>query len=145
MSAHVHKSAGLCRGKTKLTKKIMSNFGKLEMCHCIRNIRKENAKKVVPDGFFLYGDPPCPLRGPIIMSSLCQSVEWGFGKLLQLFPFLDYKKNLKLFLQPVANYYIVETFLINAHIICLYGSQKSTYFGLNHPEFRGIFAVGGRE
>ena len=75
--------------------------------------------------------------GPIIMSSLCQSVEWGFGKLLQLFPFLDYKKNLKLFLQPVAKYYMVANLLANAHT-CLYGSQISNYFGLNHPKVRGI-------
>ena len=104
----------------------------------------------VPHGFCLYGDPAYPLRGPIIapflglhltaeqelfnknMSSVRQSVEWGFGKVLQLFPFPDYNKNLKLFLQPVAKYYIVATLLANAHT-CLYGSQISTYFGLNPP------------
>ena len=61
-----------------------------------------------------YGDPAYPLRGPVIapflglhltaeqelfnknMISVHQSVEWGFGKVLQLFPFVDYKKNLKL-------------------------------------------------
>ena len=67
----------------------------------------------VPRGYCLYGDTAYPLRRPVIapflglhlaadqdlfnknMSSVRQSVEWGFEKVLQLFPFLDYQKNLK--------------------------------------------------
>ena len=89
----------------------------------------------VPQGYCLYGDPAYPLRGPVIApflglhltaeqalfnkntSSVRQSVEWGFGKVLQLFAFVDYKKNLKLFLQPAAKYYMVATLLANAHTL----------------------------
>lgn len=38
------------------------------------------------------------------MSKVYQSVEWGFGKVVQQFAFLDFKKNLKLYLQPIAKY-----------------------------------------
>jgi hypothetical protein len=38
-----------------------------------------------------------------------------------IFAFLDFKKNLKVLLQPVAKYYIVASLLINCHT-CLYGS-----------------------
>ena len=34
------------------------------------------------------------------------SVEWAFGKVVQLFPFIDFRKNLNVFLQPVGKYYI---------------------------------------
>lgn len=60
--------------------------------------------------FVLYGDPAHPLR-PLLMrpycgarlskpqhefneamSCVCQAVEWGFGKVVSLFAFLDLKK-----------------------------------------------------
>ena len=34
------------------------------------------------------------------------SVEWAFGKVAQLFPFIDFRKNLKVFLQAMGKYYI---------------------------------------
>lgn len=36
------------------------------------------------------------------MSKLRVSVEWGFGEISQNVPFLDFKKNLKVLLQPGA-------------------------------------------
>lgn len=60
------------------------------------------------------------------------SVEWGFGKICQTFAFLDFKKNLKLLLQPIGRYYLVAAILINCHT-CLYGSQTSIYFDLDPP------------
>lgn len=66
------------------------------------------------------------------MSKLRVSVEWGFGKILQLFPFLDFKKNLKIYKQPVGNYYKVGVILTNCHT-CIYGSQVSDYFGCDPP------------
>src|SRR4051812_37404856 len=40
------------------------------------------------------------------MSLVRVSVEWCFGKVLQYFAFIDYKKNLKVFHQPVGMLYI---------------------------------------
>ncbi|KAK9368608.1 hypothetical protein V1509DRAFT_623398 [Lipomyces kononenkoae] len=47
------------------------------------------------------------------MSSLRQCVEWQFRAIVQTFAFLDYKKKLKLGLQPVGIYYLVGTLLCN--------------------------------
>ncbi|XP_069109973.1 uncharacterized protein [Argopecten irradians] len=100
--------------------------------------------------FVVYGDPAYPLTPHIItpyrngvlsanqmlfnkkMSAVRICVEWNFGKVLSLFAFLDYKKNQKLYLQPVGKYYKVATLLTNCHT-CLYGSETSSFFGLDPP------------
>jgi len=100
--------------------------------------------------FALYGDPAypnrdfliSPFRGAVLtaeesafnraMSSVRECVEWEFGKILSIFAYLDYKKNQKIFLQPVAKYYIVGAILANCHT-CLYGNQTSNYFDLRPP------------
>lgn len=99
--------------------------------------------------YSLYGDPAYPLkdylqspiRNPTTvneqlfnarMSSVRECVEWGFGKIIQNFAFLDFKKNLKVLLQPVGKLYIVGSFLTNCHT-CLYGSQTGEFFGLQPP------------
>ena len=81
------------------------------------NITKPNG-----DLYVLYGDPAygltqnilAPFRGAHLtvqqmqfnkrMSKVRISVEWGFGKISQLFAFLDFKKNMKVLLQPVGKY-----------------------------------------
>ena len=98
----------------------------------------------------LYGDPAYPLRpnlfvpfrGAVLteeqqqfnrsMSHVREVVEWGFGDIVQLFAFLDFKKNMKLFLQPVGKMYIVGALLVNCHT-CLYGNKTSQYFNLDPP------------
>ena len=99
--------------------------------------------------YCLYGDPAYPIRPQLLapyrgvvgdgetqfnkhMSKVQQSVEWGFGKVTKNFAFLDFKKNLKILLQPVAKYYLVGAFLMNCHT-CLYGSQTSMYFNCAPP------------
>lgn len=67
-----------------------------------------------------------------ILSNLRVSVEWGFGKIIQEFAFLDFKKNQKLLLQEVGTMYSVATILANCHT-CLYGSQQSVYFNIEPP------------
>ena len=66
------------------------------------------------------------------MSSLRVSVEYGFGKILQLFAFNDYKKGNKLLLSPLKKQYIVSALFTNCHT-CLRGSQVSDYFEINPP------------
>ena len=99
----------------------------------------------------IYGDSAyplnehllCPYKGGLItedqekfnksMSSARQCVEWTFGKISTLFAFVDYKKNQKLYLQPVGMYYSVCAILTNCHT-CLYGSQTASYFNVEPPQ-----------
>lgn len=111
----------------------------------------ENANWLDRDGapFAIYGDPAYPVRDWVLapfrnaqnpqevlfnkcMSSVRECVEWQFGKLLRYFAFLDFRKNLKVFLQPVGKMYIIGAFLTNCHT-CLYGSQTSNFFELDPP------------
>ena len=100
--------------------------------------------------YVVYGDPAYGLTQNIIapfkgcnlsqeqkrfnrdMSKVRVCVEWGFGKIMQYFSYLDYRKNLKVLLQPVARYYFIGALLTNCHT-CLYGSVTSTYFGVDPP------------
>ncbi|XP_049272389.1 uncharacterized protein LOC119395831 [Rhipicephalus sanguineus] len=100
--------------------------------------------------YCIYGDPAYPLR-PLLMrpyggatltaqqqlfnegmSTVRQAVEWGFGKVVAEFAFVDFKKNQKILLQNVGQMYRVATLLTNCHA-CLYGSQTGMYFGLCAP------------
>ena len=107
---------------------------------------------VQPNGepYVIYGDPAYGITQNIVapfrqahladdeqefntrMSRVRTCVEWGFGKICQNFAYLDFKKNLKILLQPVGKYYLVAFILINCHT-CLYGSQTTTYFSLEPP------------
>lgn len=100
--------------------------------------------------FCLYGDPGYPMRNSLIvpfkgaqltpeeelfnakMSAVRESVEWGFSKIIQNFSFLDFKKNLKIYLQPVGKLYLVGALLTNLHT-CFYGSTTSAYFEVEPP------------
>jgi len=100
--------------------------------------------------FHLYGDPAYPLNKHIMvpfkgheltaargvcntrMSKVRECVEWQFGKIIRNFAFLDFKKNLKLELQPVGDFYLVGAILTNCHT-CFYGSQTTDYFNLVQP------------
>lgn len=61
------------------------------------------------------------------MSRLRISVEWRFGEILRDFAFVDYKKNQKLFLQPVGRYYVVCALLSNCKA-CLHGNEVTELF-----------------
>lgn len=54
-------------------------------------------------------------------------VEWVFKEILNLFPFLDFKRNQKLLLQPVGKQFQVAALLHNAHV-CLHQPQIPQYF-----------------
>ncbi|CAN7988706.1 unnamed protein product [Ixodes hexagonus] len=100
--------------------------------------------------FVLYGDPAYPLR-PLLMkpyggasltkeqenfnaamSTVRQAVEWGFGKIMPEFAFIDFKKNQKILLQAVPRMYRLAVLLTNCHA-CMYGNQVSSYFGVDPP------------
>jgi hypothetical protein len=105
-----------------------------------------------PNGhpYVIYGDPAYGISQHVIspykgvqltedqklfnseMSKVRICVEWGFGKITQYFAYLNFEKNIKVLLQPVAKYYLVGTLLINCHT-CLYGSTTNKYFGLDPP------------
>ena len=98
----------------------------------------------------IYGDLAYPLRPHLqspfrlarpndnqrnyntLMSRVRIGVEWVFGDITNFFKFLDFKKNLKLGLQPIGKMYLVCTFLMNLRT-CLYGSMTSQYFNLDPP------------
>ena len=112
---------------------------------------KLKAKFRPPHVYALCGDPVYPLRphllapykGVIItreqqlfnqgMSKVRVSVEWTFGKVVQYFAFLDFKKNLKILLQPIGKYYSVGVILTNCHT-CIYGSVTSSFFHVPPPD-----------
>ncbi|KAM7310855.1 uncharacterized protein ISCGN_007763 [Ixodes scapularis] len=99
--------------------------------------------------YVLYGDPAYPLRPLLLkpygskatpaqvefnkaMSTVRQAVEWGFGKVVAEFAFVDFKKNQKIRKQKVALMYRVAVLLSNCHT-CIYGSQITSFFDLEPP------------
>jgi nuclease HARBI1 len=74
------------------------------------------------------------------MSRVREAIEWAFDKIVQEFAFVDFKKNLKILLQPVATIYLVATILTNFHT-CLYASQTSAYFGVIPPTLEEYASV----
>lgn len=115
---------------------------------------REILSEIARDGdtnYVIYGDPAyglaehivTPYRGAVVtpeqeafnasMSQARVSVEWAFGKVVGLFAFLDFAKNLKLHLQPVGKYYAVAVLLTNCHT-CLYGSQTASFFQVTPPD-----------
>ena len=100
--------------------------------------------------FVIYGDPAygiqehilCGFKGSHIsevqaefnksMSSVRVAVEWGFGKILMLWPMLDFTNYQKLFSSPLSVQYHVATLLTNIHT-CYNGSQTSSFFEFEPP------------
>jgi hypothetical protein len=110
------------------------------------------------DGAYIYGDSAYPLSHLIQvpfkssaiteeeeefnlrMSKLRVSVEWCFGKVLSLFPFVDFKKSQKIFLQPVGKYYPIAVLLTNMHT-CVEGSLTGRFFCLSPPSLQEYIAA----
>jgi hypothetical protein len=72
------------------------------------------------------------------MSRCREAVEWGFGEIVTLFPFLDFSKNLKTLLQPVGVYYLVGVLLCNAHT-CMHVPKIPQYFDCMPPTIEEYF------
>lgn len=100
--------------------------------------------------FTIYGDAAYPVVSHVMrghkgrnltaaqrienqaMSKVREGVEWAFQKIATVWAFTDFKKNLKIFQNPVGKIYIVAAFMKNCHT-CLYGSLTSEYFSCLPP------------
>ena len=127
----------------------------LGMSDLLRKLRKFNLPNGEP--YVIYGDPAYRLSRNILntfcgahitaaeqkfnksMIRVRISVEWGFGKILQYFSFLDFRKNQKVLLQPIGKYFLVLSIMINCHT-CLYGSLTSNYFGVDPPSLENYLS-----
>ena len=67
-----------------------------------------------------------------VMSSQRICLEWSFADIMKSFSLIDFKKNLKLHLQPLGKLYKVAVILMNCRC-CLHGNQTSQFFGVNPP------------
>ena len=61
------------------------------------------------------------------MSSVRESVEWGFSYINKYWSFLNFQSGLKVFKSPIGKYYIIATFLSNLRT-CYYGNQTMSFF-----------------
>jgi len=59
-------------------------------------------------------------------------VEWSFGELLKIFPFLNIIDKMKLALSPIGRWYRVGAFFHNLHLCC-YGGVSNSYFNCPPP------------
>lgn len=73
------------------------------------------------------------------MSTVRISVEWGFQLVTAQFKYLDYCKQQKVLLQPVAIYYAVGVLLTNCKTCLDSGNLTSKYFGLPPPLNSRVF------
>jgi hypothetical protein len=73
------------------------------------------------------------------MTKVRIAVEWDYGVIAGLFPFLNHSLNIKIRQHPnLPKTYTVATLLKNAHV-CLYGSQVASYFNLTPPSLQSYF------
>lgn len=72
------------------------------------------------------------------MASARVSVENAFAKVVNLWAFVDFDKNLHLNAQPIGSYYVVAILLTNAHS-CIYGNQVAKAFGVPTPSLEMYF------
>jgi len=108
-------------------------------------------REVFPE-FGIYGDPAYPLsfilvrpfRGAAVlpeaeasfnteMSSVRESVEWGFGMLTNTWQSFSFTRKEKMLERPLALYYQVATLLMNCRTCMRGGNITSTYFNLAPP------------
>ena len=74
------------------------------------------------------------------MSKIRVPIEWGFGRVRALFPFVDYSHKLRFDSMPVGSYYIIAVFLTNLYC-CLHGSQTAQYFTCPAPEIEDYMRI----
>ncbi|CBJ29683.1 conserved unknown protein [Ectocarpus siliculosus] len=101
--------------------------------------------------YYIYGDPAyqippwlmAPFKGVLTpemqafntdMRACRVTVEWGFGKIVALWPYVDYAKKQQAALSScgLGKQYSVAGILTNCHS-CFYGNSTSKYFGVGPP------------
>ncbi|KAF4144050.1 DDE superfamily endonuclease [Phytophthora infestans] len=110
------------------------------------------------ESYCLYGDPAYPNRPTLqvgfkgsrlsrdqiafngAMSAVFVSVEWGFGGVTGLWPYVDMKVSFKLLLSPVGKYYLVAALLTNFRN-CTSPNQISRFFGVSPPSLETYVAL----
>ena len=74
-----------------------------------------------------------------LMNALRETVEWGFMLVVRDWAFVDFKKNMKLALQPVSMMYIVAVLLTNVKSCMMaekydgLGNEIANKFGVSPP------------
>ena len=76
----------------------------------------------------------------VAMSQYRISVEWSFGKVVNLWEHCGYAKGLRVGLQAVGAMYVVAVLLTNVHS-CLYGCQVAQYFNTEPPSLEDYLHV----
>ena len=66
------------------------------------------------------------------------SVEWVFGDIISWWKFMEFKKNLKMYLSAVGKMFLTCALLTNART-CLYGNLTSEYFDCQPPTLENYF------
>ncbi|RPA97587.1 hypothetical protein L873DRAFT_1918868 [Choiromyces venosus 120613-1] len=125
----------------------------------------ENMRDSKRDRMYLYGDRAFYLEDGVIgayrqhngieltleesifnayMAKQRMAIEWGFGKVIQLFQLTNLKQNMKYGLSPISCYYLVSILLTNCHT-CYYGSKTGTTFFCTAPSPILYFALSENE
>ena len=141
-----------------LSKCVVGRRGDGYLLHRSRFLRRM-ARLVAAEGrpFYVYGDPAYALSRYILrghkgamsaqmqrfcteMSRVRTSVEWGFGLIVRDWAFLDFKKNIKLLLQPIGKLFFVGALLMNMktcmtadHPLDAFGNQIAAKFLVTPP------------
>jgi nuclease HARBI1 len=76
------------------------------------------------------------------MSAERIGAEWSFGKMVNLWPFLDYRKKHKVLLSPVGRLFAVGNVLTNMHTILSGGNIVSRRYGLEPPSLEAYMSGG---
>lgn len=111
--------------------------------------------------YYIFGDPAysispwmmAPFKGVLTvgqtafnaaMSRVRVTVEWGFGRIVALWPYVDYVKKQQVGLSAcgLGKQYAVAGILTNCHC-CFYLNSTSKYFGVPPPSLRSYLAGEG--
>ena len=120
----------------------------------------ENEMKLNGVQYCLYGDPAYPhfsfLQVPFAvpstreqiaynksMASVRLAVEWAFKDISSNWAFLDFKKNLKLYLSPVGQWYKVCAILTNCLTCLRQHNETSLYFEMLPPRLEEYLQLRG--
>lgn len=140
----VFASSGLSSRHSDLTWLAESNInGKLERLQLDNGIPPDNLFKMYGDSIFPWMS--CLLSSykgeniseieileNAVMSSCREHVEWHYGEIKTLFPFVDYPNKQQLLRTPVRETFVTTMFLRNCYV-CLNENKTSKYFSCVPP------------